>query len=162
VGVALLDSSVVAGFLDPGDALHQAADEAVRRLVRERMLAISAVTYAEILTGVRLEHHGDEEVRGFVADLIGEVVSVNDVVAERAAELRADDLGAHRRRSRPPLRLPDALILATAELHPEIDLLVTGDGRWARIAGLRDVEIELLTARRTRRAGRSVGWGWVT
>jgi hypothetical protein len=31
--------------------------------------------------------------------------------------------------------MPDALILATAELHPEVDLVVTGDQRAAEAIG---------------------------
>lgn len=31
--------------------------------------------------------------------------------------------------------MPDALVLATAELHPEANLLVTGDQTAAKIAG---------------------------
>ena len=32
--------------------------------------------------------------------------------------------------------MPDALILATAEIHREVDLVVTGDTRVAKVSGL--------------------------
>jgi predicted nucleic acid-binding protein len=122
----VLDSDAVIGFLDRRDALHEAADAAIRELVREAPLTVSAVTYAEVLTGVRLGHHAEEPGRGFFADLISAVHSVDVVVADRAAELRAASKA---------LRMPDALILATAETDPEVDLLVTGDAGLTKVPG---------------------------
>lgn len=122
----VLDSDAVVAFLDRADTLHDAADEAVRDfLVKDRLLA-SAVTYAEVLTGARLGRHDEKRVRGFFADLISEILPVDAEVADKAADLRA------RRKS---LRMPDAMILATADLHPEVDLVVTGDRRAAKITG---------------------------
>ena len=79
-----------------------------------------------MLTGARLGRHDEKRVRGFFADLISEILPVDAEVADKAADLRA------RRKS---LRMPDAMILATADLHPEVDLLVTGDRRAAKITG---------------------------
>lgn len=122
----ILDSDAVVAFLDRADALHDAADEAIRDLLGKNRLFASAVTYAEVLTGARLGRHDEKQVRGFFADLVSEILPVDAKVADKAADFRA------RRRS---LRMPDALILATAELHPEIDLIVTGDRRAAKAAG---------------------------
>jgi len=122
----VLDSDAVVAFLDRADALHDAADEAVRDLLGKDRLLASAVTYAEVLTGARLGRHDEKRVRGFFADLISEILPVDAEVADKAADLRA------RRRS---LRMPDAMILATADLHPEVDLLVTGDRRAAKLTG---------------------------
>lgn len=130
----VLDSGVVVGFLDRQDALHDAADAAVRELVRGQRLLASVVTYAEVLTGARLGHHDEDDVAGFFSGLLSGVLPVDVVVADRAAELRS------RFRS---LRMPDALILATAETGPDIDLVVTGDRRLAKVSGL-DVEVRLL------------------
>jgi predicted nucleic acid-binding protein len=123
----VLDSDAVVGFLDRGDALHDAASAAIGDLVREQRLVVSAVTYAEVLTGARLGHHGEEQVRGFFARLISEVLPVDTTVADKVAELRS------RVKS---LRMPDALILATAETNPDVDLIVTGDARATKVAGL--------------------------
>lgn len=122
----VLDSDAVVAFLDRADALHDAADEAIRDLLGKDRLFASAVTYAEVLTGARLGRHDGKQVRGFFTDLVSEILPVDAKVADKAADLRA------RRKS---LRMPDALILATAELHPEVDLIVTGDQRTARAAG---------------------------
>ncbi|HET7053062.1 MAG TPA: PIN domain-containing protein [Solirubrobacterales bacterium] len=122
----VLDSDAVIAFLDRGDALHDAADEAIRDLLGKDRLFASAVTYAEVLTGARLGRHDEKRVRGFFSDLISEILPVDAGVADKAADLRS------KRRS---LRMPDALILATADLHPEVELVVTGDHRTAKAAG---------------------------
>lgn len=130
----VLDSDVVVGFLDRKDALHDAADAAIRDLIREQRLLVSAVTYAELLTGARLGHHDEEHVRGFFSQLISEILPVDMAVADKAAGFRS------RGRS---LRMPDALILATAETNPDVDLIVTGDAQASKVPGL-DCAIRLL------------------
>lgn len=124
----VLDSDVVVGFLDRQDALHDAADATVRELVRGQRLLVSVVTYAEVLTGARLGHHNEEEVAGFFAGLLSAVLPVDIAVADMAADLRS--------RSK-SLRMPDALIIATAETNPDVDLIVTGDQQLAKVSGLR-------------------------
>jgi predicted nucleic acid-binding protein len=130
----VLDSDAVVGFLDRDDALHDAADAAIRDLVREQRLLVSVVTYAEVLTGARLGHHDEGQVRGFFTQLISEVLPVDMTVADKAAELRS----RHK-----PLRMPDALILATAATDPDVDLVVTGDAQAPKIPGL-DCAVRLL------------------
>jgi len=130
----VLDSDVVIGFLDHNDALHEVADTAVRAFVSKERLLVSAVTYAEVLTGARLGHHDEPQVRGFFSDLISEVLPVDVAVADMAADLRS------RRKS---LRMPDALILATAEIQSEVGLVVTGDLQVTKIGGLR-CKVQLL------------------
>jgi predicted nucleic acid-binding protein len=123
----VLDSGAVIGFLDRNDALHEAADAAIRNLVGKEPLLVSAVTYAEVLTGGRLGHHDERQVKGFFNALISEVLPVDMNVADVAADLRS------RHKS---LRMPDAMILATAEIKPEVSLVVTGDIEAAIVAGL--------------------------
>jgi predicted nucleic acid-binding protein len=84
------------------------------------------MTYAEVLTGGRLGRHDEKRVRGFFTDLISEILPIDAAVADKAADLRS------RRKS---LRMPDALILATAELHPDANLIVIGDQAVAKVAG---------------------------
>jgi predicted nucleic acid-binding protein len=129
--VALLDSVVVAGFLDRDDAFHPAADERVRALAGREQLVVSVITYAELLTGAGLGHHDRTAVRGFFTDLIDEVHDVDRNVAERAAELRI---------AGPALKMPDALILATADVH-EVDAVITADHRWLNVVVDRHVEL---------------------
>lgn len=129
--VALLDSVAVAGFLDRDDAFHTAADARIRELAGHETLVVSVITYAELLTGAGLGRHERSAVRGFFAELIDEVYSVDRAVAEGAAELRSRT---------PSLKMPDALILATAELH-NADLVVTGDDRWPAVGIASRVEL---------------------
>ncbi len=129
-----LDADAIVGFLDRSDAHHEAALKLVGEAAAEDSLAVSAVTLAELLTGALLGHHEEEVVRGFFSDLIAAVIPVDEDVAEAAAQLR----------SRSRLLMPDALVLATASVRPEIRALVTGDNRLAT-AGAPDVEIRLLS-----------------
>ena len=130
----VLDSGVVVGFLDRQDALHDAADAAIREYARGQRLVASVVTYAEVLTGARLGHHNEDDVAGFFRGLLSAVLPVDVAVADTAADLRS------RFKS---LRMPDALILATAEADPEVDLIVTGDRQLTKVSGL-GVQVRLL------------------
>lgn len=130
----ILDSDVVIGFLDRSDALHASADAAVRKFTFEQRLLVSVVTYAEVLIGARLGHHDEGRVRGFFDELISGVLPVDLEVADKAAELRSQ---------RKALRMPDALILATAETNGEVDLIVTGDAGTTKIPDLR-CQVEIL------------------
>ena len=126
MGIALLDSSTVVAFLDRDDALHGAADAAVRTAAAEHSLVVSLITVAEVLTGVRLGHHDEAPVRRFFNRAISARLPIDEPIAERAAQLRS----THR-----ALRMPDALILATAETAA--DLVLTGDERWLAVKHLR-------------------------
>lgn len=119
-----LDSDAVIGFLDAGDALHQAADTKIRELLRSDQLVVSAVTYAEVLTGARLGHHDEAFVAAFFADLVSSVLPVDVAVADIASRLRAQNRA---------LRMPDAMIFATAEANAEVELIVTGDANAAKM-----------------------------
>ncbi|MHB8492529.1 MAG: PIN domain-containing protein [Solirubrobacteraceae bacterium] len=138
MAVVLLDSVAVVAYLDATNAFHRAADEAISAAAGEHRLIASAINYAEVLTGAKLGHRDEEIVRGFFADLVAEIVPVDREVAERAAELR----GARR-----SVRLPDALVLATADLYA--DVLIGADAQWAKVKGL-SCELHTLTAGRTR------------
>ena len=129
--VVLLDSAVVAGFLDREDAFHSAADARMRELAGREQIVVSVITYAELLTGAGVGHHAETAVRGFFANLVDEIHDVDRVVAERAARLRV---------AKASLRMPDALILATAELH-DAALVITADRRWVDVLAGRRIEL---------------------
>ncbi len=131
----ILDSDAVIGFLDRGDALHASADAVVRKFILEQRLLVSVVTYAEVLTGARLGHHDEGSVRGFFDELISGVLPVDLEVADKATELRSQ---------REALRMPDALILATAETNEEVDLIVTGDVGTTKVPDLQ-CRVEILS-----------------
>lgn len=119
MGAVALDASVAIGFLDPGVAHHERAVSALRELDRSPLL-MPASAYSETLVRPFAEGIA-ERVDAFVDALRVEVVAVDRAIARRAAQLRAE---------RPALRLPDAMVLATAELR-EARLLSFDD----RLAG---------------------------
>lgn len=129
-----LDSSAIVAFLDRDDALHVAAEARLIDLLGKERLLASVVSYAEVITGAKLGHHSEEKVRGFFSEVISEIAPVSIEVADRAAELRARGKA---------LQMPDALILATADLDPEVKLLICGDEKVAKTRGL-NCRIELL------------------
>jgi predicted nucleic acid-binding protein len=121
MGVALLDTSVVIGALNRDDALHEIAGQAVRTERDRHALAISALTYAEILVGpLRAGGGAVEVVERFAAQV--RIVDLSPAIARLAAELRATR----------GLKLPDAVIVATG-LRLEADMIVTTDARWKGI-----------------------------
>jgi predicted nucleic acid-binding protein len=134
VGLILLDSTVIVGFLDSDDALHDASVSRLKELAGKPLTA-SVISYAEVMTGARRGHHPEEKVEGFFNALIQELLPVDKAVAARAAALRGQ---------RKSLRMPDALILASADSHPEVDTVLYADADWTKIAGL-DCRIELLS-----------------
>ncbi len=130
MGVIHLDAGVVIGLLDAGDAHHRASTDALAAALRDgQRLAMAASAFAECLVGP--SRRGDRAV-STVHDLFDrlpiEIVALDAATASQAAALRA----AH-----PKLRLPDALVLATAGRH-HADRLITTDRRWptARKLGL--------------------------
>jgi predicted nucleic acid-binding protein len=123
VGLVVLDAGVLIGYRDPTDAYHAAARVAFAS-ARDRSdsLALPASALAECL--VFPIRRGDEEVARFqqlLADFPIEVVSLDARIAEATARLRA--------RFAPGLRLPDAMVIATAQVL-DADRLLTTDHRW--------------------------------
>jgi len=125
MGLALLDSNTVVGFLDADDPLHEAADRAMRAAAADHSFAVSVVTLAEVLTGAKLGHHDEATVRRFFDQVVSQRIPIDRPTAERAAELRA---------SRRALKMPDALILATADRSAAV--MLTGDQKWLKTPGL--------------------------
>jgi hypothetical protein len=134
VGLILLDSTIVVGFLDADDALHEIAVARLREIVGSHSLAASVISYAELMTGVSLGHHSHERVDRFFDALVKDLLPVDRKVAARAATLRGKRIS---------LRMPDALILATADLHEDIDTIVCADDDWPKVKGL-SCKVELL------------------
>jgi predicted nucleic acid-binding protein len=121
MGVALLDTSIVIGALSRDDALHEIAGQAVRTERDRHALAISALTYTEILVGpLRAGGQAVEVVERFAAQV--RIVDLSPDIARLAAELRATR----------GLKLPDAVIVATG-LRLEADVIMTADARWKGI-----------------------------
>ena len=121
---------MVIGLLDAEDAHHATSTQALGAALRSGdRLAMAASALAECLVGP--SRHGDASVSTvlqLVERLPIDVVDLDAHIARRAAALRA----AHA-----PLRLPDALVIATA-VHGSADRLITTDRRWppARTLGV--------------------------
>jgi predicted nucleic acid-binding protein len=121
MGLALLDTSIVIAALNRDDALHRAAGQALRAERDRHALAISALTYAEVLVGpLRAGGRAVEVVERFAAQV--RIADLSPDIASRAAELRASR----------GLKLPDAVIVATG-LRLGASVILTADARWKGI-----------------------------
>jgi predicted nucleic acid-binding protein len=122
MGTVIIDAGVLIGFRNPQDTHHESARAALadaRR--RDDVVAIPASALSEYL--VHPAKAGREAVARafeFVRRLPIEVVAFDEAVAVEAAMLRSE---------RPELRMPDAMVIATARLR-RADVLVTTDRRW--------------------------------
>jgi predicted nucleic acid-binding protein len=120
VALIALDASVLIALLDPDDPHHQAARSALDAHA-DHDLRIPAHTLAEAL--VHPVRAGKErEARRLIAALEIVVEPVDEAVAVAAARLRARHGSA--------LRMPDALVLAYADVRKARRVL-TADARWS-------------------------------
>ena len=128
MGLTVLDAGVLIGFLDGKDAHHAAAHRVLEASIAANdTLALPASALAEVLVGP--SRRGPEQVavvHRLVEQLPVTVVPLDAEAATVAAGLRA----AHR-----SLRLPDALVIATAVVV-DADQLVTTDRKWPSRARL--------------------------
>jgi predicted nucleic acid-binding protein len=122
MGLTHLDAGVIIAFIDGADAHHDAARSALSTaLDNADRLSIAASALAECLVGpARRSTKAVELVRTVIDRLPVSVVHLDEEIATRAAMLRA---------RQPSLKLPDALVIATAE-HSSADLLITTDRAW--------------------------------
>jgi predicted nucleic acid-binding protein len=111
-----------------------------RRVQRgEASAFVSAITEAELL--VRPERDGNREAVERITDLLSEdgfyVINTDRRIARRSAALRAHN----------GLRLPDAIIVATA-IQTRCDAVVTNDAAWRKVNDLPLVILDELTTAR--------------
>jgi len=122
MGALILDASVLIGLLDRADAHHaQAVADVERADLDDRAMLAPASAYSEVL--VAFARAGRvPDARDALAAMGIAVAPLTASIAEQAAELRAQ----HAR-----LRLPDALVLASARaLHGD---LLTYDAQLSRL-----------------------------
>lgn len=123
MALSVLDAGVLIGVLDASDTLHDPARERMRELLDNgASLVVPVSVYAEILVGPF--QHGDHavgRVEDFISDLGALIEPTSVAIARAAAALRA----THGSK----LRLPDALVLATAQAL-KADRVITTDTRW--------------------------------
>ena len=123
MALTILDAGIVIAVLDSNDAHHAAARTALTDARnRGEELAVPVSAYAEVLVGpFRQGPAAAAKVDEFLAALPARVEPATREIATAAARLRAQ----HGTK----LRLPDALVVATAaELGAA--LLLTTDGGW--------------------------------
>ncbi|MBC8194840.1 MAG: PIN domain-containing protein [Acidimicrobiia bacterium] len=129
MGLTVLDAGVVIGWMDDTDA-HHAAVKAILADSRSRgdHLVLPASALGEAMVGPA--RRGSDSVETALS-LLGSVpvktVPVDELVAVETAALRAS-MGTR-------LRLPDAMVVATA-IVLDADRLVTTDRRWPFAATL--------------------------
>lgn len=125
MGRVVLDASVILALFDPDDALHESSVEKVRQHRKAgATFAMPASALAEILVGAARRSDDELETRRAQAiAAFGEPVPLDEDVAVAAAQLRA----SHR-----SLRLPDAIVLATAATT-DAGTVLTGDKKWEHI-----------------------------
>lgn len=119
MAIVVVDAGIVIGALDPGDAHHDSASAALLRREDED-LCLPASALAEALVG-QVSGGLVETVRARIERTMRVVPIDVDVAAEAA-----------RVRSRTGLPLPDALVLATAEVL-DADVILTTDRRWRNL-----------------------------
>lgn len=133
MGLTVLDAGVVIAVLDGGDAHHASAVESIG-VARGRgdTLVLPVSAYAECLvTPTRSGSAAVAVVDQFLDSLPIRVEAATRAIGATAAGLRA--------RHGPTLRLPDALVVATA-IMLAADRVVTTDGRWPAVG----VAVEVL------------------
>jgi predicted nucleic acid-binding protein len=123
VGLTILDAGIVIAVLDANDVHHLVARAVLRdALERGDRLALPVSAYVEVMVGPH--RSGPDEVATvdtFLDALPATVEPASRDIARVAAALRALCGGS--------LRLPDALVLATADVL-EADTVLTTDAGW--------------------------------
>ena len=134
MGLTVLDAGVIIAILDASDVHHKAAAHALT-VARQRgdTLVLPASAYAECL--VSPYRRGPEAVAvvdSFVDALPARIEPASRAIASAAAELRGRHAGG--------LRLPDALVVASAVVLGA-DRVITTDSGWPGLP----VTIDVLT-----------------
>lgn len=126
----MVDASVLIATIDSRDAHHERATNELKAARQHHTLALPAVAFSEALVvPYRRSQSEGRSVEGGLRRL-GRVEPITDRIASQAAQLRA----------KRQIKLPDALILATAvELRAQ--QILTFDERWRSI----DPRARLLT-----------------
>lgn len=118
----VLDASVVIAHLDPADSLHSRAVRALTAVSGDDLVLPASALAETLVAPARRGRLVD--ARAAIDTLLIRIEPLTDAIAEGAAGLRA----AHR-----ALRLPDALVIATAD-HLNADGVLTADRKWRRLS----------------------------
>ncbi len=117
--LSVLDASVLIALLDEKDAGRPAARAAVDQSKRDHELLIPVTAFSESIVAPYRRSRRDGQRAEAALAALGSLVDVTRDIASRAAQLRAAR----------QIKLPDALILATA-MQVAADQILTLDRRW--------------------------------
>ena len=124
MALVVLDASIIIGFLDPEDGLHDACVAALTDHQHDDLVAPASV-YAEILVGpYRAGPEAVSEAEAFISDFGIRIEPISASIARIGARLRSQ---------RKSLRLPDALVLACGD-EIGADVVLTGVESWAKLS----------------------------
>jgi predicted nucleic acid-binding protein len=126
MGLIVLDTSVLIGFLDRNDRHHGGSLRAIHDVLSNGdELNVPLVAYAEVLVGANRQHgpRARPLLDGLLASLPAHVIDATRDIGAMAAALRARHSS---------LKLPDAFVLSTA-LAQGADCVVTADRRWPEV-----------------------------
>ncbi len=142
MGLTLLDTGVMVGFLDGSDPFHGPSVTAIGEGRRAGTLAMSAISYAETQVGV-IRAGADPGILDTLLERFPiALLPIDRAVARRAAEMRAIAMADRRRRQ---WRMPDALVVATG-IVADATTIVTTDARWPELSGAAAPIVEVLEA----------------
>jgi predicted nucleic acid-binding protein len=117
--VSVLDASVLIALLDEADIGRPVARAAVDDSKRDHDLLIPITAFSESIVAPYRRSRRDGERAEAALAALGRLVDVTRDIASHAAQLRAAR----------QIKLPDALILATA-MQAAADQILTLDRRW--------------------------------
>lgn len=117
--LSVLDSSVLIALLDERDVGRPVARAAVDASKRDHDTVIPITAFSESIVAPYRRGHQDGQRAEAALAALGNLVDVTRDIGSRAAQLRATR----------QIKLPDALILATA-LQLDADQILTLDRRW--------------------------------
>lgn len=124
MAMVVVDASVVIGVLDMSDAQHTRCARAVLDRSDANWILPVSVLSESLVAASRRGDDAIESTRRLLVDGYGPPRSIDEPVVVAAARLRA----VHR-----SLRLPDALVLAIAQVDGA-DEVLTCDQRWAKVS----------------------------
>lgn len=122
MGLAVVDASVLIATIDDQDVHHERARSELLKARAEHTLTFPAVAFSEALVLPYRAGHAKGHAIEQALRTLGRVEPVTEEIASWAARLRA------RRR----LKLPDALILATA-VRVRAHEILTFDQKWRSV-----------------------------
>lgn len=122
MGLAVVDASVLIATIDDRDVHHERARLELLEVRAEHALTLPAVAFSEALVQPYRTSHAKGHAIEQALRALGRVEPVTEEIASWAARLR----------SKRQLKLPDALILATAVKVRALEIL-TFDQRWRSV-----------------------------